>query len=190
MENNWWLAPVTGWGSSASRMLLPSWPRGQSVLCVYRRVSLCLFICLCGFYHVASLVQSTCIKIILPPQHLFYPVLTLLHATRLGFISKNWSILLVLFYNGEPLEVCKQGNNIIQCLVLKDYLGTWRFSLMAEYLPGTSEALCSIPRITKKMERLFGMLWVKEGVKHRAVRQSGCNYQRHHPRMISGPPRR
>lgn len=44
---------------------------------------------------------------------------------------------------------------------------------MAEYLPGISEALCSIPRITK-MERLLGMLWVKERVKHRAVRQSGC----------------
>lgn len=127
-----------------------------------------------GFYHAASLVLSTCIKIILPPQHLSYPVLRLLHDTRLGFISKSQCIVLVLFYSWEPLEVCKQGDNITQCLVLKDYLGTWRFSLMAECLPGISEALCCIPRITNKMEWLFGMLWVmdygKEGAKHRAVR--------------------
>lgn len=126
------------------------------------------------FYHIDSLVLSTCIKIILPPQHLSHPMLRILHATRLGFIFKSWRIVLVLFCNGEPLEVCKQGDNITQCLVLKDYLGTWRFSFMAECLPGTSEAPGCIPRITKKMERLFGMLWVmdygKEGVKHRVVR--------------------
>lgn len=135
--------------------------------------------------------SSTCIKIILPPQRLSYPVLRLLHATRLRFISKSRCTVLVLFYNRESLEVCKQGNNIIQCLVLKDYLGTWRFSLMAEYLPGTSEALCCILRITKKMERLFGMLWVmdygKEGVQTQS--SQAVNYQRHHPRMISSPPR-
>lgn len=94
----------------------------------------------------------------------------------LGFISKScFIIVLILSYNREPLEVCKQGNNLVQFLVLKDCLGTWRFSLMVEYLPGTSEALCPIPKITKTMERLLWMPWVmkygKDGVH---TEQSGC----------------